>query len=71
MTQKRILEPGRRCINYKAKEKEVFWKIEKQMCNDMGLTISELHKTAIRHLWNTQQELYIPKATHGFINYNG
>jgi len=50
--------PRRRCINYKQVEAPIFYKMEKKMCEDMGLTISALHKTALKRLWNARQNKY-------------
>ena len=50
--------PKRRCINYKSIEAPVFNKMENKLCEEMGITISELHKTAIRRLWNARQNKY-------------
>ena len=50
--------PKRRCINYKSIERPVFNKMESILCEEMGITISELHKTAIRRLWNARQNKY-------------
>ena len=47
--------PARRCINYKKIEAQVFSKIENKLCGEMVLTISDLHKTAIKRLWNARQ----------------
>ena len=49
--------PQTRCINYKKVEAPFFFKVEKKLCEDMGLTVSELHKTAIRKLYNDRQVL--------------
>ena len=48
--------PTQRCINYKKIEAPFFNKIENKLCSDLGLTVSELHKTAIRKLY-TDREL--------------
>ena len=50
--------PKRRCINYKGIEAPIFNKMESKLCEEMGITISELHKTAIRRLWNARQNKY-------------
>ena len=50
--------PTRRCINYKKIEAPVFNKMESKLCEEMGLTISDLHKIAIKRLWNARQNKY-------------
>ena len=45
----------RRCINYKQREAPVLFKMEEKMCDEMGLTISELHKQAVRKWFNERQ----------------
>ena len=50
--------PTRRCINYKRIEAPVFNKMENKLCEEMGITVSELHKTAIRRLWNSRQNKF-------------
>ena len=47
--------PTTRCINYAKNERTIFYKIEETMCKEMGLKISELHKEAIRRMWNARQ----------------
>ena len=47
--------PQRRCINYKKIEKTVFYKMETQLCEELGITYSELHKQAVRRLFNARQ----------------
>ena len=49
--------PQRRCINYRKIEAPYFYKVEKKLCEEMGLGISDLHKTAIRKLYNDRQVL--------------
>ena len=49
--------PRQRCINYKKIEAPYFNKIENKLCSDLGLTVSELHKTAIRKLYTDREVL--------------
>ena len=49
--------PTRRCINYKKVEAPFFHKVEKKLSEEMGMTVSEVHKTAIRKLYNDRQVL--------------
>ena len=47
--------PRRRCINYKKRVAPVITRMEEKLCDEMGLTISELHVEGIRRMWNTRQ----------------
>ncbi len=47
--------PQRRCINYKKIEAPVFYKMETQLCEEPGITYSELHKQSVRRLFNARQ----------------
>ena len=49
--------PRQRCINYKEIERPYFYNIETKLCSDLGLTVSELHKTAIRKLYTDREVL--------------
>ena len=49
--------PRQRCINYKKNEAPFFQKVEKKLCADLGLTESDLYKTAVRKLYNDRQVL--------------
>ena len=49
--------PQRRCISYKKNEAPFFHKVEKKLCADLGLTESDLYKTAVRKLYNDRQVL--------------
>ena len=49
--------PQRRCISYKKNEAPFFQKVEKKLCSDLGMTESELYKTAVRKLFNDRQVL--------------
>ena len=49
--------PQRRCISYKKNEAPFFQKVEKKLCADLGLTESDLYKTAVRKLYNDRQVL--------------
>ena len=43
-------------ITYKKREVPILIPIERQLCKEMGLTRSDLHKNAIKRLWNSRQE---------------
>ena len=43
-------------ITYKKREVPILIPIEQQLCKEMGLTRSDLHKNAIKRLWNSRQE---------------
>ena len=45
----------RRCLNYKKRAAPVITKIEEPLCDEMGLTISELHILSLKRLWNARQ----------------
>ena len=47
--------PRRRCINYKKRVAPVITRMEEKLCDEMGLTISELHIEGIKRIWNTRQ----------------
>ena len=49
--------PQRRCISYKRNEAQFFQKVENKLCADLGLTQSDLYKTAVRKLYNDRQVL--------------
>ena len=49
--------PQTRCICYKKNEAPFFHKVEKKLCSDLGLSISDLHKIAIRKLYQDRQVL--------------
>ena len=49
--------PQRRCISYKKNEALFFQRVEKKLCDDLGMTESELYKTAVRKLFNDRQVL--------------
>ena len=49
--------PQRRCISYKRNEAKFFQNVEKKLCADLGLTESDLYKTAVRKLYNDRQVL--------------
>ena len=49
--------PQRRCISYKRNEALFFQKVENKLCADLGLTQSDLYKTAVRKLYNDRQVL--------------
>ena len=51
--------PRQRCINYKKSEAPFYHKIENKLCLDLGLSISELHKKAIRKLYADREVLEI------------
>lgn len=51
--------PTQRCINYKKSEAPFFNKIENKLCLDFGLSISDLHKKAIRKLYVDRELLEI------------
>ena len=54
--------PTQRCINYKKSEAPFFNKIENKLCLDFGLSISDLHKKAIRKLYVDRELLEITTA---------
>ena len=47
--------PQRRCINYKKVEAPVYYKMETKLCEELGITYSELHKQSVRRLFNARQ----------------
>ena len=49
--------PQRRCISYKKNEAKFFQNVEKKLCADLGLTESDLYKTAVKKLYNDRQVL--------------
>ena len=49
--------PRQRCINYKKNEASFYNKIENKLCLDLGLSISDLHKKAIRKLYADREVL--------------
>ena len=49
--------PRQRFINYKKAEAPFYHKIENKLCLDLGLSISELHKKAIRKLYADREVL--------------
>lgn len=49
--------PRQRCINYKKNEAPFYHKIENKLCMDLGLSISDLHKKAIRKLYADREVL--------------
>ena len=65
MKSKRKPIQRQRCINYKEVEAPFFTKIEDRMCLEYGMSISQLHKEAIRQMWNSNFER--PKNSLGFI----
>ena len=44
--------PRQRCINYKRIEAPFFHKIETKLQQDLGMGVSDVHKTALRKLYN-------------------
>ena len=54
MTMKQPI-PQRRCINYKKVEAPVYYKMETKLCEELGITYSELHKQSVRRLFNSRQ----------------
>ena len=46
--------PQRRCINYKKVEAPVYYKMETKLCEELGITYSELHKQSVRRLFNSR-----------------
>ena len=47
--------PTQRCINYKKVEAPVYYKMETKLCEELGITYSELHKQSVRRLFNARQ----------------
>ena len=47
--------PNQRHITYKRREVPVYIPIEEKLMNEMGLTISDLHKEGVKALWNSRQ----------------
>ena len=45
----------RRCINYKKRVAPVITRMEEKLCDEMGLTISEVHIEGIGRMGNTRQ----------------
>ena len=47
--------PNQRHITYKRREVPVYIQIEEKLMDEMGLTISDLHKEGVKALWNSRQ----------------
>ena len=47
--------PQKRCINYKKVEAPVYYKMETKLCEELGITYSELHKQSVRRMFNARQ----------------
>ena len=43
-------------MSYKQREAPIYLPMENKLCEEMGLTRSDLHKTAIRFLNNSRQQ---------------
>ena len=52
--------PRRRCINYKKRVAPVVVDIEDKLCDELGLTISEVHILGIKTLFNQRQDRQVP-----------
>ena len=42
-------------VCYKKKEVKIYKEMEDKLCDELGLTYSDLHKKGARHLWNERQ----------------
>ena len=52
--------PRRRCINYKKRVAPVVVDMEDKLCDELGLTISEVHILGIKTLFNQRQDRRVP-----------
>ncbi len=52
--------PRRRCINYKKRVAPVVVDMEDKLCDELGLTISEVHILGIKTLFNQRQDRQVP-----------
>ncbi len=52
--------PRRRCINYKKRVAPVVVDMEDKLCDELGLTISEVHILGIKTLFNQRQDRQLP-----------
>ena len=52
--------PRRRCINYKKRVAPVVVEMEDKLCDELGLTISEVHILGIKTLFNQRQDRQVP-----------
>ena len=52
--------PRRRCINYKKRVAPVVVEMEDKLCDELGLTISEVHILGIKTLFNQRQDRQLP-----------
>ena len=52
--------PRRRCINYKKRVAPVVVDMEEKLCDELGLTISEVHILGIKTLFNQRQDRQVP-----------
>jgi len=53
--------PQRRGVHYKKVEAPVFYEMENNLCRELGLTYSELHKRAVRKLNNDRLSALTPE----------
>ena len=52
--------PRRRCINYKKRVAPIVVEMEDRLCDELGLSISEVHILGIKTLFNQRQEKQLP-----------
>ena len=52
--------PRGRCINYKKRVAPVVVDMEDKLCDELGLTISEVHILGIKTLFNQRQDRQVP-----------
>ncbi len=48
--------PQRFSMTYKAREAKVYLPIEHKLMDELGTTRGDLHKLAIKELWNSRQQ---------------
>ena len=51
--------PQQRCISYKKREAKYYYDTETELCEDLGLGVSDLYKFAIRKLKTDRQLLQV------------
>ena len=50
--------PQRRCVNYRKVEAPVYRKMESELCENYGLTYSELVKQCVRKEYNSTKNIH-------------